>query len=696
MPPKKNVKNVKNTTMKQKQKKAKQQQQQQQGQNVKININVGNKSARRRPGTGKKQPPKPPPKPPAPQIQTPQYVPMHIVQQPAQYFTPPVQAPTIPVSPSGTAISSIPSTSTSTPATATATPATATATPATAPATQPASLIQRIGQNVGDWLVNATIPSTATLPPIPQEVYAVRAPQPRQPTIRPATNINAPMVQVDTFYPMPQPQREPRRPVPQLPPPPQRPEMRILPIPVPPRANPPTIELDTFHNFNPQQNVISNLIGFRDLDEPYANSFTDYTNTFSDVNDWIQEAVLDYNQSFNTRYTDNEIQTDRPLLAYGETQTDPLPMYSNMGTQYDDFLPQQPDSVSAFSNAVAPRIIPIPPPLPPQRAMSPPTIPPAFIAPTQDIQNSAVRKIGTLTRENVATISQPTEVREYEPSEYSMSNRSIATDISEMIQQSARKRAENQRSIDEYLVKKKEEDKSKPPIEDTSMRGSLSRQLDIISQKLRPPGEEETEDDEWEEEELTFPTPKIVQKKVAPKDEEELTFPTPKIINKKQTNEIPPEIMKEKEEALDKMKKYQQEKEKERMPEKIETNEQLITKAPIPQEKKRKPGSGRPKGHGNKSENERYYEDMIRNNNETIGKHKEKIRYIKQSGYDIDEDGLRIKDYDDYILALKNENILIEDLIEQEKRGRIRRDENEIPATIVEGDENEEDDFNFM
>lgn len=692
MPPKKNVKNVKNTTMKQKQKKAKQQQQQQQGQNVKININVGNKSARRRPGTGKKQPPKPPPKPPAPQIQTPQYVPMHIVQQPAQYFTPPVQAPTIPVAPSGTAISSIPSTSTS----STSTPSTSTSTAIPATATQPASLIQRIGQNVGDWLVNATIPSTATLPPIPQEVHVVRAPQPRQPTIRPATNINAPMVQVDTFYPTPQPQREPRRPVPQLPPPPQRPEMRILPIPVPPRANPPTIELDTFHNFNSRQNVISNLIGFRDLDEPYANSFTDYTNTFSDVNDWVQEAVLDYNQSFNTRYTDNEIQTDRPLLAYGETQTEPLPMYSNMGTQYDDFLPQQPDSVSAFSNAVAPRIIPIPPPLPPQRAMSPPTIPPAFIAPTQDIQNSAVRKIGTLTRENVATISQPTEVREYEPSEYSMSNRSIATDISEMIQQSARKRAENQRSIDEYLVKKKEEDKSKPPIEDTSMRGSLSRQLDIISQKLRPPGEEETEDDEWEEEELTFPTPKIVQKKVAPEDEEELTFPTPKIINKKQTNEIPPEIMKEKEESLDKMKKYKEEKEKERMPEKPEIDQPLIERSPISQEKKRKPGSGRPKGSGNKSENEKYYDEIIKGHKELIRGYKKKIKEIQKSGFDMDENDFSVEDYEQFIADSENDIELVRDLITQEREGRLRRNEFEVPATIVEGDEEDDDEIKFV
>lgn len=558
MPPKKNIKN---TTQKQRQKKAKQQQQQQQGQNVKININLsGNKPTRRR-KPGGKQPPKQPPKPPPQLPIQPQYVPMHIVQQPPTYFTPPVSSSSsIPISTPGSAISSI----------------------------------------------IPPLPPTSTLRGIPPPIISTFS------TIGPITNMTAP-----------------------------------------------SIELDTFSNFTPSQNVVSNLIAFRDLDEPMASSFNDYTGIFADVNDWVQESIDDYDRSFSTRFTDNETQTDRPLLNYAETQTDRYATsFNNVGTQFDGFLPQQPDLQSSISNAInTSEIIPPPqPPPPPRRAVSPPLIPKEFMTPTQDIQQSGVQRIVDLTQENLQLLGGITQSKEYAPSEISDmtegTSMSINTDITNLIQNAAKKRAENQRSIDDYLVETKKEKKN----EDKGIYGDLSKEIEKRRQYISPTEPEIDESNEWEDEEPTYFTKPQPKSQIKFDQDEEDEEEEPAYSTKPQP---PPE---------------------EKQPE----------RKPIEQEKKRKPGSGRPKGSGNRTELEKEYENNKKQIKADIRTNKQKLNSLNRFGLDYDEDGKTSEDYEQLIEDGKNQLTFLDELINEEKESRVSS-----LKPIAEGNEDEEDDEDF-
>jgi len=446
MPPKQNI-TKKNTTQKQKQKKAKQQQQQQQGQNVKINIRVGETKKPRAPRkpSDKKQPPKQPPKPPPNvPIQQPQYVPMFLSQQPAQYFTPPVPTTTLPVAPPGTAtapISTIPTTtitpsapitSTSTTSapitsapitsapitpipTAPITSAPITNTPVISTQTQPQGLSW--SQYFAQQLLQSTIPQIGTLP-IQQPQKPIQ--QPKKPPVNQTT---------------------PSSPT-------------IVPIP---NENVPSIELNTFTNFTPRQDITSNLIAFKDLDEPMTYSFFDYAGSFSDVNDWVQEAINDFDKSNSTRFTDNEIQTEQPMVR-------------DFGTQFEGFMPQTQDSgiqtdisktLRNMEIQTDEQILQIPQiPQIPQPSLQ---IPKEFTAPTQDIQPSAVQKIVDLTQENLQKLGGISQNKEYAPSEISSitegTSMSINTDISKLIQQEAKKRQERQQTIDEIMEKQKEKKK---------------------------------------------------------------------------------------------------------------------------------------------------------------------------------------------------------------------------------------------
>jgi hypothetical protein len=543
-------KNIKNTTQKQKQKKAKQQQQQQQGQNVKININVGNKPARRKPAT-KKPPPKQPPRPPAPQLSTPtpQYVPMHVIQQPAQYFTPPVSAPSIPVAPPGSAISSL-------------------------------------------------VPTTnATAPPIAPVIA---------PTIR-------------------------TRP----PPPPPRNQPTIVPIS---GGNPPSIELDTFRNFTPSQNIISNLISFTDLDEPNSSSSFKTPETIYTATDLAQEAVRDFNLSKGTTLTDNETQTYQPMTSYAETQTY-QPSYSDVGIQFDGFLPQIPNISSVFSNAIASPIggiapIPIPPPLPVAQLPPPQIIPKEFTSPTQDIQQSYIQQIGTLTQENLRKVGGVAPNREYEPSEISdISSASVNTDISNMIMNQIRNRiikADESnipvKSIDERVKENLAEiEREKNKLENKEgMYGDLARKIDEMRKYMKPEETEEEEDNEWNEEELSFTT----KPKSVPMEPEEQ--PKPNL--------------------------------------------------------QRKPGSGRPKGSGNKTIREREIEDEIKKEKQIIKRSKRMIKELKKNDLEEDERGISITDYELEISDAENRLNFWNDELEQEKSSRIR-----LPQIEEEGEEDDDD-----
>ena len=645
MPPKtKTSTSVKKNIQNQKQKKAKQQQQQQQGQNVKININLGKTPAKRAPRkkpSGKPGPPPPPPPRPPPQLQTSQYIPMYINQQPAQYFTPPVSAPTIPTTVAGSAVSTIPTTFVPSSTTTTVAPSSTTTT-TTAPSSIISSVassagnlgysvLQNLGnsafQNLGNWLTDATIPSTTTLPIVPPRtrpnVNPILPSRPMVPTIRPIINYNTP-----------------------------------------------SIELDTFQNFTPKQNIISELIATDNLDEPGSFSFSDYANSSSDVNDFVREYTDDYT-SFKT----------------------------------GGFLPQQSEPPSSFSNALIPEVkpekpkkpIPAPPPLPPP---PPPPLPSSFMATNQDIKDSAVKQFIDLNQENLKKLGGKPTNRYYQPSEASdiTTNASeytdmTSTDLPGIIQQAARLREQkNRESIDTIVNRAKEESKNKPAIEDPGIRGAISRAMSQRNQFIRT--DEPEEDNEWDEDEFIFqpkaqppPPPKL--KPINENNPVAILPPPP------QTKPQPTTGIKKptKEEAEANMKKFQEEKRKQRE----DDGEELVfeevkpksefERQQIAQEKKRKPGSGRPKGTGNKSEYERELDYSIKEAKADIKIAKRNIKELKKNDYDDDEpneENMSINDYLTQIEDLEQQINYFNSLIEEEKLARKLQ-------PINENDENEEE-----
>jgi hypothetical protein len=551
MPPKKNIKN---TTLKQKQNKAKQQQQQQQGQNVKININVGDKPSKRKPRTTRpKQPPKQPPKPP-PQLPTPQvqYVPMHLVQQPATYFTPPVSAPPI------------------------VAPPTTTITPIVAPPIVAPPIGPPVGPPIG--------------PPVGPPVGPPRLRRARTGPITTPSGppiITPPTIRTGTGPPI---------------------------VPMNPLLNLPSIELNTFENFTPRQNVISNLISYEDLDEPMAYSFSDYTDTYSNVYDWIQQGIENFNDS--------------------QTQTDFMPQIGSFMPLTQDIIPSAISDTlmkNEMQNIPQPpllppksKLVPQPPPLP---QAQPPPPPPLrdFLAPTQDIQQSGITRLVDLTQENLQQLGGITSNEEYAPSEISEitegTSRSIYTDITnatknlyekpkqmnvlEMIQQKAKEQQEkNKKPIDEILKENKEKQSK-----DEGLASTIFAEMEKRRQFIQPPDEEDTSDD-WEEE-LEYTT-----KKQEPEPDQ--------------------------------------------------------PRKPIAEGKKmtRKPGSGRPKGSRNKSQTERDLDDSLERTKERLRETKRKMKALERSKIDTDEEDNTVEDYIQMINNLENQIVFINGLIQDERELR--------------------------
>lgn len=482
MPPKKNI------SQKQKQKKAKQQQQQQQ--NIKINVRVGDSRKRAPRKSGKvavRQPIQ------GPIIQQAPYIPMFLNQQPPQYFTPPVASTALPITPPTTVTAPITTTATTT--------------------------------------ATTTVPPAPTIIPLPR----TRIPPPR-------TSIPIPIS------------------------PPTRPTAPTIT-----RATPaPSIELNTFTNFTPRQDAISNFVGFTDLDEPTPFSFgnrstfysaidefndsadfgtqtdmipqppltfirragtqTDESPTFirragtqttpigqSDIetqfepaftiayqNELATQTEPTFQREFETQTTpigqsDSETQTGRRYVSSTESQTIPTSL-RDFGTQFEDFMPQVPDVIpTAVSSTLremetqTDKFIPRPPPLPPTM--------PSFMAPTQDIQPSAVQNIVNLTQENLAKFGGLSSVMPRGVSDISDvtegTSRSINTDISNFIQQEAMRRAGSRAPIEEVLKQQKEE--SKKRAEESGIVGQMKREMDKRRQFIQPQ-QQEDDDDEWDDE----------------------------------------------------------------------------------------------------------------------------------------------------------------------------------------------------
>lgn len=384
------------------------------------------------------------------------------------------------------------------------------------------------------------------------------------------------------------------RPIPRQPPRPTSPG-RISPIPnIPTTA--PSIELDTFTNFGSRQDIISNFIAFGDLDEPRAFSFNDYATQFTDVNDWVQGYVNEFNQFNDTRSTESE-----PISISG--------MIRDFGTQTQDIAPS---AMSATLKEMQTQTEQFIPPSPPprqtqqqQQASPPPPIPKEFIAPSQDIQPSAVQNFVNLTQENLSMLGGLSSNKEYAPSEISSitegTSMSINTDISKLIQREAIKRQGRQQTLDEIIEKQKEKKMEEKKSE--GMFGQLSREIEKRRNLLNPQekeDEDEFEISEWYEEPI-YEQPNVEKP------------------NKKIT---------------------------------------------------RKPGSGRPKGSGNKSEAEKEYENIIKIQKGEIRKNKNKIKIMEQKGLEIDDDDRTIADYEQMIGDSEEQINFMNQLIQEEKDRR--------------------------
>jgi len=718
----------KKDVQKQKQKKAKQQQQQQQKQNVKINISLGDKPSRRRrrksTSVRKSQPQQQ-----LQQFPTPQYVPMFITQQPATYFTPPVPTTTLPVTP----------------------PTTTTAPINISPIISPA----------------ISIPTGSSSDP--KRNWAAPTITP----IAPTTKFKPPKAKVPTIKPIK-------------------------------AISPNAIELNTFDNFTPNQNIISNLIGFGDLDEPRMNSFVDYGNSFADVDDWVQESMnefdnsfyatiappkkikppkaripispnttelnsfVDYgnsfadvdewvqesmsefDNSFDTTFSNKNIQTDRSVSTdYGTQMEQPSsrdfgiqmeqpssrdfgiqmeqpssrdfgiqmeqPSFSDFGTQTKPI----PSAVSATLREMETQTDNRPPPPkgppptraqppPPTRAQPPPPIPREFTAPTQDIQASGIQKFVSLTPESLAMLGEirtrkgrdyaeseaPSEMTEM-TSATGMTSDTGVTDRTTNIFGDIRERAKKietgrQQTIDE-IMKKRDETKGSGPEAVGGMMGQMAREMEKRRQFIEPAStEEEDENNEWNDDFFETSFSKIPVKPVKPVKPVQVKIEPSEIIKPKMKVKFDVED-EEDEEEIDAEFSFPRKK--------IEPSEiikpKMKVKFDVEDEDEedmkesgitRKPGSGRPKGVGNKSAIEKQHEADIKEQKKIIREYKKNIKDLIKTKLEMDEKDNTIEDYKELIEEAKDriEYYLDEIDIEREKR---------ILQPVAEEDEIELNDF---
>lgn len=404
-------------------------------------------------------------------------------------------------------------------------------------------------------------PAQYFTPPVPTNILPVAPPGTATApiTVTPTAPIIPPTPPAPTIRPIPRPPIPPR---------PTSPG-RMSPIPNIPTitrmTNAPSIELNTFTNFTPRQDIISNFIAFGDLDEPQAFSFNDYLDSFSNVNNWVQGYVNEFNDFNDTRSTESESISFTGFIRDFGTQTQDIALSAISAT-----LKEMETQTEQF----------IPPPPPPrqtqqQQALPPPPIPKEFTAPTQDIQPSAVQNFVNLTQENLSRLGGISSNKEYAPSEMSDITRSTMVDLPAQIMESAKKRQQQrQQTLDEIIEKQKEKKKEEKKSE--GMMGQLASEMEKRRNLFEPSEEDEIDYSEWE---IENPEPKPTVEK--------------------------------------------------------------------PVKKMRKPGSGRPKGSGNKSDAEKEYQNIVDTQKGEIRKNKDKIRIMKERKLEIDDEDRTIDDYEE-------------------------------------------------
>jgi hypothetical protein len=256
-------------------------------------------------------------------------------------------------------------------------------------------------------------------------------------------------------------------------------------------------------------------------------------------------------------------------------------------------------------------------------------IPKEFTAPTQDIQPSAVQNIVNLTQENLQQLGGISKNKEYAPSEISSMTEGTSMSINTDISKLIQQEAKKRQERQQTLdeIMEKQKEKKKEEKKSEGMYGQIYKEIEKRRNLLQPP-EEETDDSEWDIKEIKDV---IIENPV----------------------EKP-----------------------------VEKSDKKMT---------RKPGSGRPKGSGNKTQEEKNYDDILKEGESLIRGYSSRIKKMKKQNLNVDEDGYSIYDYEKMI---RDSESTIYEVIKNINEMRSVRNAPLLPDydPIFEDDEEEDED----
>lgn len=430
----------------------------------------------------------------------------------------------------------------------------------------------------------------------------------------------------------------------------------------------PSVELDTFYNTAPRRNIINDFVGNYDLDEPFGIQFP----TQNSLSKAIDNAGTQTERRYFNPADDVGTQTETQFEAF-ENPIINTPI-SVAISQMETHQPQQ-------------KRIPAPPPLPPPRlpltrenlSMFSDTaseysseIGGSEIAPTEisDLTTITGRTGATsnIFEQMMQRANQISEKRNFPIEEAILGKKEEKPDRPNLfreISSQAQRRQEKNVDVEEQLKAGEKERtrlrEERIKQEQGDIKSSMIEQMEKRRQFIQAPAEEEDENNDWEED---------FSRAIVP--------PKPLMIPP------PPKEEPEKEEDFTPKKKSAIEE---------EVEEEIIPRKPVQQENKlRKPGSGRPKGSGNISGQEKLYKQQLANEREIKKDYKERIDDLRNGDYPTDEDymeGLRqIEEYERLLEETKQNIKELNALIELEKTKRIKKGDSEI-GTIGEEDEEE-------
>ena len=434
-----------------------------------------------------------------------------------------------------------------------------------------------------------------------------------------------------------------------------------LPITTPPVASLPPPIPPTFRPPPPARPTIKPITYFSDFgtqtQEPSLADFGTQTR---------QPSIMDFGtQTLEPSIMDFGTQTQQPFsMDFGTQTQQPFSMDFGMQTE-------QPSAISETLRGMEmPRAQP-PPPL--ERAQTEPTRPPLpflkdFVAPTQDIQASGIQQFVSLTPESLSNLGGISSDKKYAPSEISgitdTSEFSIDS-ILEQIRSRSRRQPEN---IEETLAKKKAEKELEKNIREESKRQQMQERSKAAIEKIELERQDKIKKIEEEQRKLTGILAEIEK---AGKERE--AKKSQKIISDLM-DEITGEVEKRNEEPEMTFPRKKIEPGKKLKPPSLkfeEEEEEPVERKPIEESKRiRKPGSGRPKGSGNKSEIEKESEQVIKEESKKIRKYEKLLKELRNGDYEtdeaFDEASNKISEYENEIEQSLGQISMAKQLIDEE------------------------------